>query len=51
MGVEAGCDTGTLEYRVRWANFGSNDDTWQTPSSFNSVKPIKDYWHSLHHSG
>jgi hypothetical protein len=44
-------EPGSLEYRVRWADFGPDDDTWQLPATFNSTKPIRDYWSRIRHSG
>jgi hypothetical protein len=44
-------EPGSFEYRVRWADFGPDDDTWQSPASFNSTKPIRDYWRKTQHSG
>ncbi|OAD76006.1 hypothetical protein PHYBLDRAFT_165981 [Phycomyces blakesleeanus NRRL 1555(-)] len=38
---------GKYEYRVRWEGYEEKDDTWQTPESFSSPKPIADYWDRL----
>ncbi|OAD68590.1 hypothetical protein PHYBLDRAFT_150187 [Phycomyces blakesleeanus NRRL 1555(-)] len=35
------------EYRVRWEGYEEKDNTWQTPESFSSPKPIADYWDQL----
>jgi hypothetical protein len=33
-----------IEYLVKWKNYPSDDNTWEPPASFDSDRPILQYW-------
>jgi hypothetical protein len=35
-----------MHYLTRWAGYGSEHDTWQKASDFNSETPLKTYWNT-----
>ena len=38
---------GIYEYKVRWARYEENDDTWQRAETFSQQKTISEYWKRL----